>query len=48
MLCGIVTELYLWLNTRVPWTWWVAIGTTVTYIVGYSLSAIIAHKASKS
>ena len=28
MLCGFVTELYLWLGTRVPWTWYVVIGTT--------------------
>jgi SSS family transporter len=38
MLCGFVTELYLWLRTPVPWTWWVAIGTTVTFAVGYGWS----------
>jgi solute:Na+ symporter, SSS family len=35
MLCGFVTELYLWLRTPVPWTWYVAIGTVVTFGVGY-------------
>lgn len=40
MLCGFVTELYLWLGTPVPWTWWVAIGTTVTFAVGYTFSCI--------
>ncbi|MBZ5703992.1 MAG: sodium:solute symporter [Acidobacteriia bacterium] len=40
MLCGFVTELYLWLGTRVPWTWWVAIGTVVTFAIGYAWSLI--------
>ncbi len=38
MLCGFALELYLWLGTQVPWTWWVAAGTTVTFIVGYATS----------
>ena len=38
MLCGFATELYLWLWTPVPWTWWVAIGTSVTFGVGYAAS----------
>jgi SSS family transporter len=41
MMCGFVVELYLWLGTHVPWTWWVMIGTTVTFIVGYAASALI-------
>ncbi len=41
MACGFVTELYLWLWTPVPWTWWVAIGTCVTFIVGYMFSRIL-------
>ena len=40
MLCGFVTELYLWLGTRVPWTWYVAIGTVVTFAVGYAGSLV--------
>ncbi len=38
MLCGFSTELYLWLGTPVPFTWYVAIGTTVTFMVGYGAS----------
>ena len=38
MLFGFVTELYLWLDTKVPWTWYVAIGTVVTFGVGYAVS----------
>jgi len=44
MLSGLVTELYLWLGSTVPWTWWVAIGTTVTFIVGYVVSAALSHE----
>src|SRR5690349_8759865 len=33
MLCGFVTELYIWLVAPVPWTWYVAIGTVITFIV---------------
>jgi len=40
MLCGFVVELYLWLGTRVPWTWYVAIGTTLTFLVGYGASVV--------
>jgi SSS family transporter len=38
MLCGFAVELYLWLGTRVPWTWYVAVGTVVTFGVGYGVS----------
>jgi solute:Na+ symporter, SSS family len=43
MLCGFVAELYLWLGTRVPWTWYVAIGTVITFGVGYALSRLQSH-----
>jgi len=38
MICGFVTEVYLWQFTAVPWTWWVAIGTVVTFVVGFATS----------
>ena len=38
MFCGFVMEVYLWKFTLVPWTWWVAIGTAVTFAVGYAFS----------
>jgi SSS family solute:Na+ symporter len=41
MLCGFVSELYIWTRTRVPWTWYVAIGTVVTFIVGYAASVLL-------
>ncbi len=39
MICGFATEIYLWQFTHLPWTWWVAIGSTVTFIVGYIASS---------
>jgi solute:Na+ symporter, SSS family len=38
MICGFGVELYLWLGSHVPWTWWVAIGTSITFAVGYFAS----------
>jgi len=38
MVCGFATELYLWHRTQVPWTWWVLIGTVVTFLVGWTAS----------
>ena len=44
MLCGFAVELYLWLGSRVPWTWWVAIGTVVTFTIGYGVSLFADEK----
>jgi Na+/proline symporter len=41
MLCGFATELYLWLRTPVPFTWWVMIGTVVTFGIGYIFSRAV-------
>jgi SSS family transporter len=38
MVCGFAVELHLWLGTRVPWTWWVMIGSGVTFGIGYAAS----------
>jgi SSS family solute:Na+ symporter len=43
MLFGFSVELYLW-GTRVPWTWWVMIGTMVTFAIGYAASLIAQKK----
>src|SRR5208283_835394 len=40
MLFGFSVELYLW-GTRVPWPWWVMIGTIVTFVVGYGVSLLL-------
>jgi SSS family transporter len=38
MICGLAVELYLWGWSHVAFTWWVAIGTCITFIIGYSSS----------
>jgi solute:Na+ symporter, SSS family len=38
MLCGFGTGIYLWRGSHVPFTWWVAIETCVTFAVGYASS----------
>jgi SSS family solute:Na+ symporter len=40
MLFGFCTELYLWLGTTIPWTWYVAVGTVVAFGVGYAASRV--------
>jgi len=49
MACGLAINLYLWLGAdhfaswagfRIAYTWLVAIGTVVTFLVGYSVSAL--------
>src|ERR1700747_2877353 len=46
MLCGFGIELYLWLGTKVPWTWWVMIGACVTFLVGWACSLAPPQAAS--
>jgi len=38
MVAGFASSLYIWLKTPVPWTWYVALGTGVTFAVGYLAS----------
>jgi len=40
MFFGFSVELYLWLATRVPWTWYVTIGTGITFGIGYAMSLL--------
>jgi Na+/proline symporter len=47
MICGFGIELYIWIWTRVPWTWYVAIGTIVTFGIGYLASLIIQPKPAR-
>ncbi len=38
MVCGFALDLYLWLGTSVAFTWYVALGSGTTFIVGYCAS----------
>ncbi len=40
MLVGFLLNLYLWIFTRVPFTWYVALGSVATFITGYGMSLI--------
>ena len=40
MICGLIVELYLWGWSHVAFTWWVTIGTCVTFAVGYAVSGL--------
>ena len=41
---GFAVSLFIWLKTPVPWTWYVAIGTAVTFAVGYLTSLLPKHR----
>src|SRR5437660_5331209 len=47
MLFGFGIELYLCRCTHVPYTWWVTIGTCVTFFVGWTASAVFRGRAAK-
>ena len=53
LVCGIVVSLFLWLGpkfglmtTVVAWTWYVTIGTTLTFVIGYFTSMLFPVKTS--
>ena len=46
MACGLALEIYLWRWTKVPFTWYVAIGTVTTFVVGYLMSLLLARKSA--
>src|ERR1700733_12919099 len=47
MLFGFSMELCLW-RANVPWTWWVMIGTIVTFAVGYVASMLLREQSKKA
>jgi Na+/proline symporter len=48
MACGFAVELWIWLGTKVPWTWYVVIGTAVTFTIGYIASSLAGEPAPVS
>jgi len=38
MLCGFLLNLYLWQWSRIPFTWYVPLGSTATFLIGYGAS----------
>ena len=41
MVCGLALNLYLWLFTRVSFTWYVVLGSLVTFCLGYIVSRCV-------
>ena len=46
MICGFTAEAYIWLRAAVPWTWYVAIGTLITLVVGYTASLVFPSRSA--
>jgi solute:Na+ symporter, SSS family len=47
MACGLALSLYLWLFTHVAFTWYVAIGSICTILVGYAASCVIPSERTR-
>jgi len=47
MLLGLIVELCLWWWTKVPWTWWVLVGTITTLSTGYLVSLLVRGKENQ-
>ena len=47
MVCGFFLNLYIWLYTKVPWTWYVVIGSSVTFAIGYAASRMLGSNLQK-
>ena len=47
MVAGFALNIYLWQCTKVPFTWYVALGSTATFLVGYAAS-LLQDGASKT
>jgi SSS family solute:Na+ symporter len=43
LFCGFVMDLYVWLFTKIPWTWYVLIGSVITFAIGYAASLFTAE-----
>jgi solute:Na+ symporter, SSS family len=41
MLCGFSFNIYCWLFTSIPFTWYVVFGSAVTFVVGYAASWLL-------
>jgi Na+/proline symporter len=48
MASGFAVELYVALGTKVPWTWYVMIGSVVTFAVGYGASILARPRHNSS
>jgi SSS family solute:Na+ symporter len=47
VVAGAAVMLFVKLGTRIPFTWWVLIGSTVTFGTGYVASVFLNDRNSK-
>jgi SSS family transporter len=47
MLCGLALNVYIWRGTHIALTWYVTLGTTVTFVVGYLVS-LMTHQNTET
>ncbi|HXM34877.1 MAG TPA: sodium:solute symporter [Pyrinomonadaceae bacterium] len=40
MICGLALNIYIWKWTRVPFTWYVTLGSITTFVIGYLASLL--------
>jgi SSS family transporter len=40
MLCGLALNCYIWRGTHIAFTWWVILGASATFVVGYLASLV--------
>src|SRR5262249_83908 len=48
MLCGFILNVYLWKFTKVPFTWYVVLGSTATFAIGYAASFVLKDRNERS
>jgi SSS family transporter len=41
MICGFSLNLYLWLCTSIPFTWYVVMGSLIAFAIGYAASRLL-------
>jgi Na+/proline symporter len=44
MLVGFLLNVYLWRFTQLPFTWYVVVGSIVTFVVGYGMSLALPER----
>jgi len=44
MLVGFLLNVYLWRFTQLPFTWYVVVGSVVTFVVGYGMSLALPER----
>jgi Na+/proline symporter len=48
MLVGFVLNVCLWAFSKIPFTWYVALGSIATFLVGYGMSLVLPTADNRS